>query len=677
MPLATPPARTRSTPARFAEARTRFAEGRHEAAEALCRRILKAEPAHAAALHLLGVISSCAGRLDQALDQLGRAIAANPGRADFHADLGHVFLDKNNACEADRCFRSALSLDPNAIAARVGLGSALLLAGHAAAAAACFRDALRQSPRTVAAWSNLGSALRLAGDLEGAETACRRALDLAPGHRDALINLGNVAMTRGRHAEAEALFRRALAVQPGAADALVSLGNALVPQEAWTEATGCFLEALRRHPDHPGALTGLGAVRIGEWRMEEALVILHRATQLRPDDADAHVNLGTAATNLEHLDVGASCFRTALAIDPTIAGAHLNLGNIHRRQGRLDEAIAAQRRAIAIEPEMAGAHTNLAMALLARGDWAEGWQEYEWRWRLWRRLAPFQFAVPQWGGEPGAGRTLLVHPEQGFGDTLQFCRFVPGAAARDLRVVLEVQPELVRIARSLAGTATVIAAGEVRPPFDLHCPMLSLPLALGVTPETVPDAPYLHPDPDDVARWAARLAATGAAAPDATGLRAGLIWAGNSHTNDPRNAALDRRRSIDPALLAPLLAIPGVTFVSLQKGRGPAPFAALVDPMDQVRDFADTAALLANLDLLVSVDSSVAHLAGAMGKPVLMMDRSDPCWRWFPGGAETPWYPNHRIHRQSAPGDWGTVVAAVVRDVAALAAEKMDDAARA
>lgn len=658
MPVAAPPARTRAT---FAEARLRFSEGRHDAAEALCRRILKAEPANADALHLAGVINSLAGRTDRAFDLLGRASAAHPGRADIHADLGHAFLDRNQPADADRCFRASLAIDPGAIAARVGLGSALLMAGHAAAAAACFRDATRQSPRTVAAWSNLGSALRVTGDLEGAEAACRRALDLAPGHRDALVNLGNVAMARHRHAEAEALFRRALAVQPGAADALVSLGNALVPQERWTEATGCFLEALRRHPDHAGALTGLGAVRIGEWRMEEALVILHRATQLRPNDADAHVNLGTAATHLGHLEAGTACFRTALALDPNVAGAHLNLGNVQRRQGRLDEAIAAQRRALALDPEFAGAHTNLAMSLLAAGEWAEGWREYEWRWQTWSRVRPVHLDVPQWRGEAGRGRTLLVHPEQGFGDTLQFCRFVPVAAARDLRIVLEVQPELVRIVQSLAGAATVIAAGDARPAFDLHCAMLSLPLALGTTPDTVPAAPYLRPDPHDVARWADRLAASGA-----RGLRAGLIWGGNPHAHDKVSAAIDRRRSMDPALLAPLFALPGVTFVSLQKGREPAPFAAMTDPMGGVRDFADTAALIANLDVLVSVDTAVAHLAGAMGKAVLMMDRSDPCWRWFPGRSDTPWYPRHRIHRQEAPGDWAPVVAGVARDLAAM-----------
>jgi hypothetical protein len=266
------------------------------------------------------------------------------------------------------------------------------------------------------------------------------------------------------------------------------------------------------------------------------------------------------------------------------------------------------------------------------------------------------FTQPQWRGEAGKGRVLLVHAEQGFGDTLQFCRFVALAAKRDLRVILEVQKPLVRLLTGLPGVAAVIGRGEALPEFDLHAPVLSLPWALGISLETLPGGtPYLRPDPALAAHWRSWLAARGA------GPLAGLAWAG-SHT--VANAAIDRRRSIAPELLAPLFQVSGVSFVSLQKDGPPMPPALpLIDPMAAARDFADTAALIANLDLVITVDTAVAHLAGALGKPVWMLNRFDSCWRWpaqsvRPFGA-SPWYPTLRIHQQPAPGDWETPVAEI------------------
>jgi len=305
------------------------------------------------------------------------------------------------------------------------------------------------------------------------------------------------------------------------------------------------------------------------------------------------------------------------------------------------------------------------MALLAQGDLATGWEEYEWRWKTPHFVAACRnFSQPQWRGESAAGRTLLIHAEQGYGDTLQFCRYAPMAAARGLRVILEVPQPLVRLLRSLPGVDQVVARGEDLPAFDLHCPMLSMPLAFGTTLATIPSAPfYLQADAGQVAAWRTRLDAMEDQNP-----RIGLVWAGNPRRHAPELAAIDRRRSLPLEQLAPLLDLSGLHFFSLHKD-GPAPEGVkATDFMHEMKDFADTTALIANLDLVISVDSAVAHLAAALGKQVWLLDRFDPCWRWLRGRRDSPWYPTVLLYRQTHPGDWAPVLAEVAANLRGLVA---------
>jgi hypothetical protein len=296
---------------------------------------------------------------------------------------------------------------------------------------------------------------------------------------------------------------------------------------------------------------------------------------------------------------------------------------------------------------------------LLRGEYAEGWREFEWRWRggTAEEIKLRGFAEPQWQGEDVAGKTLLLHAEQGFGDTLQFCRYASlvGATAR---VILEVQPPLVRLCSGLAGVARVVARGEPPPAFDLHCPLMSLPLAVGTTLDTIPSGvPYLAADPELVVGWRERLAGL-------DGLRVGLVWAGSLRP-EPELSAIDRRRSITLAMMASLGEASGVSFISLQKGEPAAQSAnaalglALHDFTANLQDFADTAALIEALDLVISVDTSVAHLAGALGKPIWLLNRFDTCWRWLLNRDDSPWYPQLRQFRQPSPGDWNSVMRAV------------------
>ncbi len=431
------------------------------------------------------------------------------------------------------------------------------------------------------------------------------------------------------------------------------------------EAERLLRQVLAVNPGHPDSLHLLGAIAYRTGRQDLAVVLIRKAVAINPGDASVHSSLGNLLLQQGRLDEAVACYRKAVGLRPDFSEALNNLGNALRAQKRLDEAIASYRRALDLRPDDPEVHYNLGMALLASGDLPAGWEEHEWRWKTPQLSnARRDFPQPQWRGEAADGRTLLVHAEQGFGDTLQFCRYAPLAAARGLRVILEAPKPLVRLLRSLTGVDRIVTQGEALPPFDLHCPMLSMPLALGTTLATVPgDVPYLHADAAQVAGWRTRLAAL-----ESRGPRIGLAWAGNPRSQLLAAAAIGRWRSIAPQRLAPLFELPGLRYFSLQKD-GPAAPAHLpmTDFMGEMEDFADTAALVANLDLIVSIDTSVVHLAAALGKPVWLLDRFDPCWRWLVGRRDSPWYPRLRLYRQPQPGDWDVVLAEIARDLRGLA----------
>jgi Flp pilus assembly protein TadD len=429
------------------------------------------------------------------------------------------------------------------------------------------------------------------------------------------------------------------------------------------EAERLFRQALVMNPRHSDSLHMLGVIAYQTGRRDLALDLISKAIAINPKEASLHSNLGNLLLQQGRLDEAVASYRLALDFRPNFPEALSNLGNALRAQKRLDEAINSYRRALDLRPNDPTAHYNLSMALLARGDMAAGWEEHEWRWKTPELIrAHRDFAQPQWRGEAAQGRTLLIHAEQGFGDTLQFCRYAPLAAARGMRIILEVPKPLSRLLRTLPAVDRVVVQGEPLPQFDLHCPMLSMPLALGTT--AIPsDVPYLHADATQVAAWRTRLVALESRRP-----RIGLAWAGNPRKHLLSTAAIGRRRSIAPDRLGPLLELPDFRFFSLQKDGPVAPeHFPLIDFMGEMDDFADTAALIANLDLVISVDTSVVHLAAALGKPVWLLDRFDSCWRWLVGRSDSPWYPGLRLYRQAQPGDWGSVLTEVVRDLRGLA----------
>ena len=433
-------------------------------------------------------------------------------------------------------------------------------------------------------------------------------------------------------------------------------------------------QALKLKPDFANAYCNLANAQHDLGLIEEAFINYRRALELKPDSAFAHNNLAVALRENGQIDEAMASFSQALTLKPDFAEAYGNLANAQHYLGLVEVAVINYRRALELKPDFAAAHFNFSTALLSMGQYVEGWSEFEWRWATPHLLkSRCEFTQPQWQGEAAKGKTLLIYAEQGFGDTVQFCRYASLCAARGLRVILVVPPPLVRLLRSLQGVDQIIAAGETLPNFDLHCPMLSLPLAFKTTLDTIPSAAsYLQAEPSQIEAWRLRLAAL----PN-KGLRIGIVWAGNPRSDLPHLphlAAVDRRRSVALEQIEPLLNLSGFQFFSLQKdSSSELDNLNLTDYMCEMRDFADTAALIANLDLVISVDTAVAHLAAALGKPVWLLNRFDSCWRWLRKREDSPWYPSLKIFRQPKLGDWPTVIENVTEALSLLQGDNPSD----
>lgn len=457
----------------------------------------------------------------------------------------------------------------------------------------------------------------------------------------------------GDLAGAEPLYRAELSAHPGNDDCLHRLGVLLFQRGAGDEAVRLIRLAIVRNDLVADYHNHLGAILKALGRLDEARQSFASALALAPDFAEVHNNLGSLLLAIGESEKACRHLSHAEALAPSVPEIAFNLGNALRALDQRDAAVAAYHRAIVLRPDYAEAHVNLGFVLLSQGAFEEGGREYDWRWRLVPPPSPLRgFTQPEWHGETVRDATVLIHAEQGLGDSIQFCRFVAVAAARCGHVVLEVPPQLVRLLSPLRSMATIVAKGEPLPPFDQHCPMLSLPWRLGLAPAGLAaTVPYLAAEPDRVASWRQRLVAAGA-------FRIGIAWQGN------RKALHDSQRSLPPECLLPLAALDGVKLFSLQRDAAPttANVVALGPEFDAGPDaFLDTAAVMANLDLVVTSDTAIAHVAGALGIPVWVALAKSPDWRWQVAGG---WYASMRLFQQTRFGDWNEPV---LRMIAALA----------
>ncbi|HEX4053075.1 MAG TPA: tetratricopeptide repeat-containing glycosyltransferase family protein [Tepidisphaeraceae bacterium] len=451
-----------------------------------------------------------------------------------------------------------------------------------------------------------------------------------------------------RPLEAADICRQSLTRFPDDAKLHYLLAFALAEAQQSDAAIDAYHQAIRLKPDFFQAYTNLGTLLSKQGRLDDAIQALSQAVRLQPEMAEMHVNLSNALRQSWKLDEAAAVANRAIALNPDLAEAHQSVGAALQSLGKFEEAIRASHDAIRLKPELAGAHLNVALAELVLGNLDRGWPEYEWRHKRSDILPQRSFPQPRWDGSRIDGKTILLYCEQGFGDAIHFIRYAPLVAGLGGRVILECPIPLLRLFRGYRGIERIVPVGEPLPNFDVQCALPSLPGLFGTTLQSIPaPIPYLTASAAMVESWRDRMKPS----PDVRQI--GLAWAGRP---DNRN---DRNRSIGLERFSPLGHQPGIHFHSLLPIRAANSPFPMSDWSDLLKDFAETAALLANLDLIISVDTAVAHLAGAMGKPVWLLLPFPPDWRWMLDRPDSPWYPTMKLFRQQTRGDWDGVIGRV------------------
>jgi tetratricopeptide (TPR) repeat protein len=634
-------------------------------AERLYRQVLAAEPRNADAHHLLGLLALVEGRPEQAIEHFSRAIDCNPAAALFHGHLGAALQAAGRTLEAVNSYREAVRIDPRSASAHNDLGSALDAAGRGTEAEACYREALRLDPQFAEAYNNLGNVLQDRQDYAEAQRAFQAAAQLRPDLAEVHFNLGNCLAKQQNLSAATAAYRQTLALKPDLAAAHQKLGLLLQAQENFAAAADCHREVLKRLPGNIDSLIWLGVCLQKQGQIAEAKACYARVLEIRPHDVAAQFNLGTALQGEGREEEAESLYRAVLELDAEHTGALSGLWLIYLKRGALVQARATHDALVRVWPDPIEAHYLRGTALLLEGDCLAGWPEFEYRLQL-KHVVPRFFSQPRWEGEDLGDRTLLVHVEYALGDVLQFIRYVRLVRERHprARVLVEVQPQLVPLLAQ-SSFENLLPEGSPLGDFDVQVPLLSLPGIFRTTLETIPaDIPYLAAKPELVERWRTRLAEFG-------GFKVGVYWQGN------KKYAGDKYRSIPLTCFESLARVPGVHLISLQKHAGSEQVAEVADcfrviTLDGLDDeggaFMDTAAVMKNLDLMITSDSAVAHLAGALGIPVWVATSAVPDWRWLLEREDCPWYPTMRLYRQARVEDWSEVFARLAADLRSLSA---------
>ncbi|MDD9877131.1 MAG: tetratricopeptide repeat protein [Magnetovibrio sp.] len=643
------------TEATLDAARNHHQAGRTEAAEAAYRAVLEDDPENTGALNGLGQVLRGLGRLDEAMTCFRQVVMIAPDHVEAQAHMAGTLADLGRHDAAVMAYGRAITLAPDIAFLHAAIGVVQRQAGDLAGAVESYLRAEHLDPDDPTPAFNRGLALEELARPDEALAAYGRAAEIDPALFEAEVNQGRLLQELERAGGAVPHYRRALEIRPDHAETWSSLGVALDADGAAAEALACYRRAIDIDPDLAVAHYNLGIALREQGDVDDAIESYRRALDLDPDDVRTHFNLGRARQDQGDEAGAADSYQAALERNGGMAEARTNLGAMLMEHGELTGAIELFRDA----PDLTGSdHVNtawnLGIALLLSGNLAEGWDWYEWRF-LKNGGAPPAYDVPRWDLDADPAARVLIHAEQGYGDALQFSRYVPMVAARAAQVIFEVHPNLRKLLEGFGGAET-FSVGDPIPEFDHYIPLLSLPGVFGTTIETIPrSAAYLNAEPARVAHWRGRLAGEGRAV--------GIAWRGN-----PDNPN-DRRRSVDPGLLGRLLNIGGCRFFSLQKvpadgdweileGQGP-----ITDLGPDLGDFAETAAVIEALDLVITVDTATAHLTGALGAPGWLMLPYVPDWRWMMDREDSPWYPSIRLFRQPEPADWPAVVERIAQEL--------------
>lgn len=665
--------------------------GRFEDAARLYEDVLDLDPNHPDALHLSGVLSFQSGWHVEALEFIDRALMRLPGFADAHNTRGNVLRALGRPDDALGAYRQAIVLAPGSPLAWSNLGNALRDLGRPDEALRAYREAIARAPRLAEAYLNqgvvlqelgqypealaafeiavghrpemasaharLGAALRAAGRLDEAAESLRRAVALEPDFTSAYCDLGATLLELGLHRDAAEALQAALALDPESPEAHNCLGRVCQAMGYLDQALSAYRQALAGRPDYPEAHYNLGVLLHDLHRPVEAVASFRAALTFRADYADAHASMGAALLRLGRAGEAITVFRRALELTPGAAATWYLLGRAFMEEGRRQDAVSAFDRALTIQPGLAEAHWYRGITLLASGELAAGFAEYEWRYRVPElRLEERRLPAPGWEGGGLRGRTILVHADPGLAEVMLFARFLPLLAARGGRVILECDAGLARLLEAMPSLAQVVSRGDPLPPFDCQLSLQSLPHVLASNPFTIPnEVPYLP-----VQTWSGKIPVL----PPGEGLRVGLAWGGGSEEH-PAGALTLRT-------LMPLLDLPGITWYSL--GEGPekpddekVPEAnSLQDLVPLIHNLTDRAAMAGQLDLIISTDGPSAHLAGGLGLDCWVLVPANPTWYWVSADEECSWYPTARIFRQPRAGDWTSVVEEIRRALAAL-----------
>jgi tetratricopeptide (TPR) repeat protein len=620
----------------------------------------------------LGVAQNMFGLIDEAAASYRRALQIKPDYAEAHRNLGNVLADLRLLDDAAASYRRALQFDFDDAETYRNLGNVLIDLGLLDEAVASHRRAVALKSDDALANFDMGNALTEAGHFEEAAASYRRALQIKPDFAEAHNKLGVSLKALGQFDNAQASYRHALKLNPMLAESHNNLGKLLDELGQTDAAVTSFRRAIELKPDFAEAHSNLGDILQALGQHDDARASKRRALQLNYNSAELHTKLGVTLLERGQIDSAVANFRRATLLNPDYVRAHINLGSALLKRQQFGEAEDCFCRALQLNKESATAKLNLSFALLSQCRYAEAWPKYEARYdpSISGRLSiPPNLPFPQWRGEHLAGKSIVVWPEQGFGDEIQFARFVPmlkdvGAS----RITLVCKPPLKRLMETLEGVDTVVARSEAAslPNHDYWTFPMSLPLYFGTTIETIPaKLPYLNVPSKQLNQWHERL--------PLGNVKVGLAWKGNpEHSND------SNRSLPSISTLAPLWTVPGVTFISLQKG--PGEDEAVTPPVDQpilhlgseIRDFADTSAIVAQLDLVICIDTAIAHLAGALNTPCwVLLPVIGIDWRWLPEGKDSPWYPGvMRLFRQTKSDDWSATIGEVAQALNTLVKER-------